>query len=134
VNPGEVWWSMADPEWPIVLLSGEESGEFRAVQVVAPATEAQKRGFVILSPEEAADPAKRALADAGVEVPLGADEGLAHAGVIRVALPQPGRIFCTWEMSVTRDDLVERAGALPAGKMRRLVAVLDAGAGRSSYG
>lgn len=134
---GEVWWAKLDSEWPIVLLSGGDSTEFRAVQIVAPATVAQKRGFVVLSPEVAADARERAQAIAsaspaiggvGIEVPLGPAEGLARAGVVRVALPQQGRIFCTWQVTVTRDALVEQVGTLSAAKMGQLeIAVRLAG-------
>lgn len=126
---GEVWWAKVDSEFPIVLLSGEVSSEFRAIQVVAPATVAQKRGFVVLSPEVAADARQRAQAVAsagppvggvGIEVSLGAAEGLERAGVVRVALPQPDRIFCTWQLTVGRDALLEQVGTLSAAKMGQL--------------
>jgi mRNA interferase MazF len=127
VRRGEVWWAQGDTEFPVVLLSGAESPELRAVQIVAPATEAQKRGFVVLSAAEAA-----AAADAGpgvgIEVFLGAAEGLDRAGVVRVALPHPDRIFCTWQLTVARDALIERAGTLSGAKLAELqIAVRLAG-------
>ena len=122
---GEVWWAKIDSEFPIVLLSGEES------------TVAQKRGFVVLSPEVAVDPRQRAQAVAsagpaiggvGIEVPLGSAESLERAGVVRVALPQQDRIFCTWQLTVNRDALVKQVGTLSATKMRQLeIAVRLAG-------
>jgi mRNA interferase MazF len=75
---GEVWWATVGTEFPVVLLSGEESAEIRAVSIVAPATAAQKEGFVVLSPEVAANARERARAVAaagpgiggvGIEVP-----------------------------------------------------------------
>jgi len=117
VRRGEVWWAQGDTEFPVVLLSGEESPEeFRAVQIVAPATEAQKHGFVVLSAQAAAD----AVPGDGIEVFLGPAEGLGRAGVVRVALPHPDRIFCTWQLTVAPDDLVERAGTLSAAKLAEL--------------
>ncbi|MFG2045506.1 hypothetical protein [Dactylosporangium sp. NPDC048998] len=137
VRRGEVWWTAFDREWPVVLLSGGDCPQFRAMQIVAPATAAQQRGFVILSAEVAADARKRAQAVAaagpaiggmGIEVQLGEDEGLLRAGVVRMALPRAGRIFCTWQLCVTRDALIEHAGTLSAAKMRELeIAVRLAG-------
>ncbi|GLZ01856.1 hypothetical protein [Actinoplanes sp. NBRC 103695] len=116
---GELWWSRADDEWPIVLLSGAGEPELRAVQVVAPATEDQKRGFVVLSPEQVtADVDPSAAGGVGIEVPVIVDEH--RAGVVRVALPREDRIFCTWQLTVAPEDLIERAGILPAGTMRQL--------------
>ena len=135
VRRGEVWRTTVDNEWPIVLLSGQDSknsengGELRAVQIVAPATAAQKQGFVVLSADVAADPRLRAEAIAaathpiggvGIEVPFGADEGLPRPGVVRVALPQDDRIFCTWQLSVTPENLVEHLGTLSPAKMSEL--------------
>jgi mRNA interferase MazF len=129
VKRGEVWWAQIDSEWPIVLLSSGDATEFRAIQIVAPATAAQKRGFVVLSPEVAADTQERARAVAsagptvggvGIEVPIGLSEGLTRVGVVRVALPREGRIFCTWQLAVTRDALIEQVGTLSVTKMRQL--------------
>jgi mRNA interferase MazF len=137
VRRGEVWWAKVDNEFPIVLLSSEESTGFRAVHIVEPATVAQKRGFVVLSPEAAANARERAQAVAsagptiggvGIEVPLDSAEGLDRSGVVRVALPHGDRIFCTWQLTVDRDALVERVGTLSATKMAQLeVAVRLAG-------
>jgi mRNA interferase MazF len=129
VRRGEVWWAKVDSEFPIVLLSGGGSTEFRAVYIVAPATIAQRRGFVVLSPEVAANARERARAvvsagpgvgGVGIEVPLGSGEGLDRAGVVRVALPQEDRIFCTWQLTVDRDALVKQVGTLSATKMGHL--------------
>jgi mRNA interferase MazF len=120
---GEVWLSALDDEWPIILLSGDDSGEYRAIQTVAPATEAQKRGFVILSPEEA-EQAQGSVPGTGIEVPLGPGEGLPGPGVVRVALPDADRLYCTWQASVTRDALIERTGTLSAAKMAQLATAL----------
>src|SRR5262245_39834998 len=98
---GDVWWTRCDlaleddlrreRNRPAVLLSSGDGPELRAMWIVAPA----KRPVSIV-----------------VEVPVGADEGLARDGVLRVALPQPGRIMCDWLMTLPSTDLVERVGAL----------------------
>lgn len=52
-----------------------------------------------------------------VEVAVGAGEGLPFEGVLRFAFPRPGFAPCTWLTTVTRDDLIERAGALSSAKL-----------------
>jgi len=130
VRSGEVWWARLDERVPVVLLGGG-----RAVRVVAPATEEQRRGFVLLSGPEAADDEtrERRLAAAGPAVrAAGAEVEIDGLGVVRVAFPRAGRVFCTWETAVPEADLIEPIGALPPGKLRELEAVLrlaDAGGG-----
>jgi mRNA interferase MazF len=128
VERGEVWWALIDEKCLVVLLSAEAS-EFRAMRIVAPATAAEKRGFVVLTGEEASDSramqqiiasAGTDIGGVGVEVEVGAREGLPHDGVVRVALPRDGRIFCTWLVTLTRDYLIERAGMLSSTKLRQL--------------
>lgn len=125
---GEVWWADQRARRPFVLLS-ETTSEFQAVQVVPPATAQQKRGFIILSGAEALDSRLRqqivASADAstyamGIEVALGVEEGLAHDGVVRVALPREGKIFCTWMVTLSREDLIVRIGMLSPARLREL--------------
>ncbi|MFF8602428.1 type II toxin-antitoxin system PemK/MazF family toxin [Streptomyces sp. NPDC015232] len=94
---GEVWWGDFDERRPFVLLSDEEPSGFQAMQVVAPA------GVDI--------------SGLGVEVAVGASEGLSFDGVLRFALPRPGVTPCTWLTTVTRDDLIERAGVLSSAKL-----------------
>jgi mRNA interferase MazF len=101
---GEVWRVLFDVQRPVVLLSEGDAGELRAIQIVAPAN--------------------TDLADAGIEVELGADEGLEAKGVVRVALPRPGLIPCTWLATVTRDDLIEQAGKLSPAKLAELTDAL----------
>ena len=102
---GEIWWMEFDGRRPVVLLSPDEDAELRAIQVVAPAG--------------------TDLTGVGIEVSLGAAEGLAEAGVVRVALPAAGFIPCTWLVTVTRDDLIEQAGTLAPAKLRELTDVLQ---------
>jgi mRNA interferase MazF len=128
VERGEVWWALIDERRAVVLLSGEEASEFRAMQIVAPATVDEKRGFVLLSGEEASESramqivasASNGIRGVGVEVEIGTREGLPHEGVVRVALPRPGHIPCTWLVTLSRDYLIERAGALSSAKLGRL--------------
>jgi mRNA interferase MazF len=132
---GEVWWALIGEKCPVVLLSGAERAEFRAMQIVAPATAAQKRGFVVLPGHEAADSRslRRAVGSAGpgsgiggvgVQVEIGVPEGFPRAGVVRVALPREGRIFCTWMVTLTEGDLIERAGVLSSPKLDQLANAL----------
>lgn len=113
----------------MVLLSGGVRPQFRAMQIVEPATPQQKLGFVLMSGGQAVDAEERqrVVAEAGpdgrpvgIEVFLGAEEGLAEAGVVRVALPQDGIIFCTWGATVDPDHLIERIGALSSQKLHEL--------------
>ncbi|KUL41324.1 hypothetical protein [Actinoplanes awajinensis] len=126
---GEVWWTPLDTEWPVVLIS--DHGD--AVQIVAAATAEQKRGFVILTPEQAAG--ARPVADTGplvgIEVPIDLSETLHQVGVVRVALPRNGHIFCTWELTVEPGALTERVTTLPAETMRQLDQAIDIGRVRS---
>jgi len=53
-------------------------------------------------------------------VAVGAAEGLPFDGVVRVAFPRPGFIPCTWLVTLGREDLIERAGALSPEKLYAL--------------
>lgn len=104
---GEVWWVEFDELRPVVLLSGEDASGIQVMQVVAPA------GVDITG--------------LGVEVAVGAMEGLPFEGVLRVALPRPGSTPCTWLTTLSRDDLIERAGALSSAKLSEIDAALRIG-------
>jgi mRNA interferase MazF len=129
VERGEVWWAQIDERRPVVLLSGGAGPQFLAMQIVEPATPAQKLGFVLMSGEQAVDvdercrileaagPDPRAI---GVEVFFGAEEGLAQSGVVRLALPKAGKIFCTWGTTVSAESLLERIGTLGPAKLHEL--------------
>jgi mRNA interferase MazF len=97
---GGVWWVEFDERRPVVLLSGDDGSGFQAVQVVA-----------------AADVSFEGL---GVEVPVGAAEGLPFEGVLRFAFPRPGFTPCTWLTTLSGDDLIEQAGALPDAKVAEI--------------
>jgi mRNA interferase MazF len=94
---GDVWWVEFDERRPVVLLAGDESSGFEAVQIVA-----------------AADVSFEEL---GVEVAVGAADGLSIEGVLRFAFPRPGFTPCTWVTTLSSGDLIEQAGALPAAKV-----------------
>jgi mRNA interferase MazF len=106
---GDVWWTACDLAFeddlwsgrnrPVVLLSSE-GPNLRAMWVVAPAMVDLPGIFV--------------------ELALGPEEGLNSEGVLRIALPQPGRIMCDWLTTLTTAGLVERAGALSPAKLRQL--------------
>jgi mRNA interferase MazF len=40
--------------------------------------------------------------------------------VVRVALPQDGKIFCTWGTTVSEESLVNRVGTLSPAKLHEL--------------
>jgi mRNA interferase MazF len=100
VQPGEVWWVEFDERRPVVLLSGDEASGFQAVQVVAPADVS--------------------ISDWGVEVAVGAAEGLPFEGALRFGFPRPGYTPCTWLTTLSPDDLIERVGVLPAAKLSEI--------------
>lgn len=96
---GEVWWAEFDERRLVVLLSGDASG-IRVMQVVAPA---------------AVD-----ISGLGVEVAVGAAEGLPCEGVLRFVFRRPGFTPCTWLTTVSRADLIERAGVLSSAKLSEI--------------
>ncbi|MCL7368396.1 type II toxin-antitoxin system PemK/MazF family toxin [Streptomyces sp. WAC8370] len=104
---GEVWLADVDERRPVVLLSGDEASGFRAMQVVAPAgTE---------------------ISGVAVEVAVGAPEGLPLEGVLRVALPRPGLVPCTWLVTLAEEDLTEQVGVLSSAKLGEVEDALRAG-------
>jgi mRNA interferase MazF len=97
---GEVWWAELGERRPVVLLSEEEPSGFRAMWVVAPAD--------------------TDISGLGVEVAVGVPEGLSFEGVLRFAFPWPGFTPCTWLTTLSRDDLIERAGAVSTAKLSEI--------------
>lgn len=97
---GEVWWVGVDEPRLFVLLSGDDASGIRAMQVVAPA---------------GVD-----MSGLGVEVRVGAMEGLPFEGVLRFAFRRPGFIPCTWLTTVSRDGLIERAAVLSSAKLSEI--------------
>jgi mRNA interferase MazF len=97
---GEVWWVEFDERRPVVLLSGEDPSGFRAMQVVAPAD--------------------TDFSGLGIEVAVGVQEGLPFDGVLRFGFSWPGFTPCTWLTTLSREDLIERAGEVSAAKLSEI--------------
>src|SRR5258708_12699952 len=97
VQRGEVWWVQFDERRLVVLLSGDDTSGIRVMQVVAPA---------------GVD-----LSGLGIEVMVGASEGLPFEGVLRLAFPRPGFTPCTWLTTVSRDHLIDPAPSLSPGNL-----------------
>ena len=104
---GEIWWVEFDERRPVVLLSAEEPSGFLAMQVVAPAD--------------------TDISSLCIEVAVGVAEGLPFDGVLRFAIPRPGFTPCTWLTTLSREDLIERAGTVPAAKLGEIDGALRAG-------
>jgi mRNA interferase MazF len=97
---GEIWWAVFDERRPVVLLSDYRPYGFRVMQVVAPAD---------------AD-----ISGLGIEVAVGVRDGLPFDGVLRFGFRWPGVTPCTWLTTLSREDLIERAGALSAAKLTEI--------------
>ena len=110
---GEVWWVDCGERRPVVLLSEEEPSGARAMQVVAPAD--------------------TDISGLGIEVAVGVQEGLPFDGVLRFAFPWPGFTPCTWLTTLSRDDLIEQAGALSSAKLSEIDAALRATSRRAEW-
>ena len=96
-----------DPELTIrVILSTGGEGDLLAIYVVPPADQD--------------------ITGVALELPIGVEEGL-PSGVVRVALPTPGRIPCSWLVSLKKDDLIEQAGTLSEEKLAQLGEMLHLG-------
>ena len=103
------------------------------MQIVAPATSAERRGFLIMSGDQPvdADVRRRNVAKARpvqavlIEVSFGRSEGLAGEGVVRVALPQDEKIFCTWGTSLNEEFLIERIGGCSPEKLHELDVAME---------
>jgi len=87
---GEVWWAKVDKKRPVVLVSRNEAYQVRSLVIAAPAT-TTVRGYA-------------------VEVKVGRREGLPRECVIN----------CDWLVTLPKEDLLERAGALSGPKLRQL--------------
>ena len=109
---GEVWWVEFDERRPVVLLS-EDEPRFRAMQVVAPAD--------------------TDFSGLGIEVAVGVPEGLPFEGVLRFAFPWPGFTPCTWLTTLSRDDLIEREGAVSTAKLSEIDDALRASEQRTEW-
>jgi mRNA interferase MazF len=113
MHRGEVWWAEFDERRPVVLLSEDKPSGFLAMQVVAPAD--------------------TGISGLGIEVAVGIQEGLPFEGALRVVFPHPGFTPCTWLTTLSRDDLIERAGTLSPEKLSEINDALRAGEQRTEW-
>jgi mRNA interferase MazF len=98
IHRGDVWRVRWEAEHrDVVVLSHDDAGHVRAIQIVAPA--------------------QMDITGIAIEVHLGSAEGLDYAGVVRAALPRPPRILCDWIVTLAAADLIERLGTLPDAKL-----------------
>ncbi len=81
----------------MVLLSGDGTSGFQALQVV--------------------EPSGIDIGGLGIEVSVGEIEGLPYSGVLRLGFPNPDFLFCTWLTTVTADSLSSRAAVLTPAKL-----------------
>jgi mRNA-degrading endonuclease toxin of MazEF toxin-antitoxin module len=104
---GEVWWAFeGDSRAAVVVVSDSPNRAVTAMYVVASAG--------------------RNLDGVAMELPIGEDEGI-EAGVIRVAVAQPGKIMCSWLVTLDEEDLTRQAGVLQGPKVAKLRQMLDRG-------
>jgi len=92
VNPGDIWTAAFDHLRPVVVLSRLDNDDLRRVVAVEPANED--------------------ISGVAVEVDLGL-----NGYVVRVALPRPGQINCTWILTSWQEYLVEKVGTLSSAKL-----------------
>jgi mRNA interferase MazF len=98
---GDVWrvrWD--DGHRDVVVLSHDDLSKISVIQIVAPA--------------------EVDIAGIAVEVHLGAEEGLDWAGVVRAALPRPGRTLCAWIVALPAVDFIDHLGTLSTAKVEAL--------------
>lgn len=63
----------------------------------------------------AVEPASEDISGVAVEVDLGLS-----GYVVRVGLPRPGQINCTWILTSSLEDLVEKVGTLTSAKLNEV--------------
>jgi mRNA interferase MazF len=95
IKSGEVWTVAFDHLRPVVVLSRLDNDDLRCVVAVEPASED--------------------ISGVAVEVDLGL-----NGYVVRVALPRPGQINCTWILTSSQEDLVEKVGTLTSAKLNEV--------------
>ena len=113
MHRGEIWWAEFDERRPVVLLSEDEPSGLLAMQVVAPAD--------------------AGISGLGIEVAVGIQEGLPSEGALRVVFTRSGFIPCTWLTTLSRDDLIERAGTLSPEKLSEIDDALRAADRRTEW-
>jgi mRNA interferase MazF len=78
-------------------------------------------------------PADTDISGLGIEVTVGIQEGLPFEGVLRLVFPRPGLTPCTWLTTLSREDLIERAGTLSPEKLSEIDDALRAGEHRTEW-
>ena len=96
---GEVWSVLLDELRPVLLLSHNE-GAWQAIVIVPPAN---------------VD-----ISGVAIEVALAYADGSADLGVVRVALPRPDLVPCTWLVTITEGDVIARLGSSAAPTLREI--------------
>lgn len=109
---GEVWWADLDGRRPVVLVADVEDGVEIGAEAVAAAGAVRVMQVV--------EPAGVDIEGVAAELAVGPDEGVPVPGVLRVALPRPELIPCTWQITLGPEDLLERAGVLSDAKLVEL--------------
>jgi mRNA interferase MazF len=95
VNRGDIWTAAFDHLRPVVVLSRLDNDDLRCVVAVEPADED--------------------ISGVAVEVDLGL-----NGFVVRVGLPRPGQINCTWIFTSSPEDLIEKVGTLSSAKLNEV--------------
>lgn len=104
---GEVWWAQLDQRCPVVVLGQDSPDKIRAMVVVAPAT--------------------TSIDGYALEVGIGHDDGLPLTGVLRVALPRPGKINCNWLVTLSSSALLDQIGVVSRQKIHQIDEMLRIG-------
>ena len=95
VRQGDIWTAAFDHLRPVVVLSRLDNDDHRCVVAVEAANED--------------------ISGLAVEVDLGL-----YGRVVRIALPRPGKISCTWVLTLSQQDLVEKVGSLSSAKLNEV--------------
>ncbi len=95
VSRGDLWTAVFDEVRLVVVLARVGRNALQCVVAVKRANED--------------------ISGIAVEVDLGLNDL-----VVRVALPRPGRINCTWMLTASQDDLVEKVGTLSPARLNEV--------------
>ena len=96
---GELWWAALEDKRPVVLLSDGPGQHMRMARIVAPATEAERQGFVLMSGDQASLHRAEQIFDLVVS---GWDTDSTH--------PDPGGVFWTQATWSHDRNIVDSAG------------------------
>jgi mRNA interferase MazF len=112
---GDVW-QLHSPS-PLERVFGAES---TAVVILSTGNEPDLRGIYVVPAAETD------ITGVAIELAVGREEGL-DSGVVRVGLARPGRINCSWLVSLNETDLNEQTGVLSEEKLSKLGEMLRLG-------